>query len=123
MPKVKSSSPDRTVKVGGKSLQLKFSIRAMIALQDRWGLSDDPDMAADGAKSATDKVQDRIAKAAMADFVTIVWAATRSKHPELTEEDVLEMLDEAGLEGLHETLSSVMSAATPPPPKPGSGPR
>lgn len=109
----KAESPDQPVTVAGKKLVLRFSIRAMMALKDFWGLVDDDDLSADGALSADDKVQLKLGKPSMDDFVTIFWAATRSKHPELTREDVLELLDEGGLEGLQQVLANVTSAAAP----------
>lgn len=109
----KTESPDHSVKVGGRNLILRFSLRATLCLKDYWGFEDDPDMTADGAKTAEEKVQARMAKPSMDDFVTIFWAATRSKQPDLTREDVLELLDEGGLEGMGELLEQVTSGASP----------
>lgn len=103
----------KTLEAGGKSLQLVFSFRAMFFLQDEWKLEDDPKDQADG-KTADQKVMDRVTKASLRDVVDVVWAMTRSEHPDLAREDVLELLDKRGFNGLPEILATVISAAEPP---------
>lgn len=110
----KPESQDKPVKIGGKNLVLRFSMRAMLALKDQWKLADDADMTAEGAITGDQKAIARLSNPSMDDFVVIVWAACRTHHPDLTIEDVLALLDDGGLEGLKETLDSVVKAGAPP---------
>lgn len=113
----KPESQDKPITIGGKNLNLRFSLRAMIALKDHWKLSDDEDMQAKGATTGDQKVIDRLSNPTMEDFVVIVWAACRSHHPEMTLDDVLSLIDDGGIAGLRETLDSVIKAGAPPPQK------
>lgn len=112
----KPSSQDRTISLGGRNLVIRFSVRAVMALRDAWKVVDDPDEV-EGALTADQKVYERLGKNTFDDFPTILWAATRTHHPELTLEDVISLLDEAGIEGLTE-LGDAMRASTPPEQKP-----
>lgn len=103
--KAKPSSPDRQVQFGSKTLTLRFSLKAVLALQDLWGLSTEEEVHARLASS----------KNKISDFVDVVWAALRTHHADMSRDDVLELADEAGLEGLTEALGQVMEAAMPPP--------
>lgn len=118
--KVKEQSPDQPIKVGGKSLVLRFSLRAMLALRDRWKYQDD-EPGTEGARTADQKVIDRLSDPGFEDFVTILWAATRSHHPELTEEELLDALDAGGVGGLKGVLESVIGAGAPPEAGPTKG--
>jgi hypothetical protein len=111
--KHKAQSPDQPAKIGGKSLTLRFSLRAMLALKDKWKYVDD-EPGSKNARTADQKVIDRLTNPGFEDFVTILWAATRTHHPELTEEELLDLLDEGGVEGLKDTLNSVLEAGAPP---------
>lgn len=53
-------------------------------------------------------------KSRIGDFVDVLWASFRTHHPDLTREEVLEMVDETGLEGLAESAQQVIAAAMPP---------
>ncbi len=110
--KPQQESPDRTIKIGGKSYQLRFGIRAQSALKDHWGITPDP-IGVEGRKSGDQKLSERLGALEMEDTVTVVWAALRKHHPELTHEDVLDLLDSAGLDGLTETLTDLIGASTP----------
>lgn len=105
MPKPhKPASPDRPLVIGGQTFTIRFSLRAIMALQDRWGLATEEEVQA-RLGNPKDKVRD---------FVDILWASLRTHHPEITPEQVLDMVDEAGLDGLAETARAAMTAAAPP---------
>lgn len=110
----KPASPDKQITIGGKSLTLRFSARAVMALQDLWGLETEEEVMARLAKP----------KSKIGDFVDVLWASFRTHHPELSREEVLEMIDAEGLDGLAASAQEVISAAMPPPNagKPGDPP-
>jgi hypothetical protein len=87
-----------------------------MALRDRWGITDDPAEVQD-RKSADQKLAERLENPSLEDFITCVWAATRTYQPELTEEEVLDMVDRAGLEGmsgLKAQMGLTIQASRPP---------
>lgn len=96
---------DRQVRIGSRSYTLRFSVRAMAALQDHWGLQ--------SLKAVGDRMAALGADLGVDDLVGILWAGLRTHHPGLTQADVLDMLDEAGMDGLLEALSSALAGALP----------
>lgn len=99
------SQPNRQdipLTVGDKTYQLRFSVIAMSALQDRWGLDNDKEVVA------------KIQKGNLKDVVTVLWACMQTHHPELTEQFVMGMLDDAGATGLTTILNQVVTAASVP---------
>lgn len=106
----KPSLQDVGVTIGGRSLTLRYSIRATLALKERWGLEHDRE------------VQARMAKPSMSDFIDIFWAGLRTHHPEITPDDVLGILDDAGADGMADAVAQALEAAAPPEqPRPGEG--
>lgn len=100
----KPASPDRQLKIGGRDFTIRFSIRAVMALQDRWGLASE------------EEVQERLKnpKNKIGDFVDILWASLRTHHPSVTPEDVMDLVDAAGLEDLAKAAQDAIVAAMPP---------
>ncbi|HSH40544.1 MAG TPA: GTA-gp10 family protein [Arenicellales bacterium] len=98
------ASPDRTIEVNGTTYTLRFSIRAMAALQDHYGL---PSLDAVGKK-----LQDT-ENLSIEDMVAIMWAGLRTHHRDLTMDDALDMLDELGVNGMQQTLGEAMAGAMP----------
>lgn len=96
---------DRQISIGGRSFTLRFSVRAMAGLQDHWQL---PSFKAVGARMAS--LGDDLA---VDDLVGILWAALRTHHPDLTQADVLDLVDEAGMDGLVEAMSAALGASLP----------
>ena len=117
----KPASQDRQVEVGDETYTLRFSIRAMAALQDHYGLS--------SLDAVGEKLQDQ-ENLSVNDMVAVLWAGLRTHHPELTMDDAMGILDDLGVAGMQATLGEAMSSAMPEgdegeddktdrPPKPG----
>lgn len=105
---------DRQITVGGKTYTLRFSIRAMAALQEHWGLKSINGIGAKLEALGDDMGAD--------DLVAVVWSGLRTHHPELSKDDALSMLDEVGLGGLDGVIGDAFAAAAPPKqPSEGSG--
>jgi hypothetical protein len=100
----KPASADRTLVVGGRSYTLRFSIRAMAALQDHYDLQ--------SLDAVGKKLQDT-ANISIDDMVAIMWAGLRTHHRDTTMEDALDILDELGMEGMQKTLGEAMAGAMP----------
>lgn len=97
-----SQLQDVQIELGGRSLTLRYSIKATLALKERWGLDNDRE------------VQARMAKATMAEFIDIVWAGLRTHHKEITHDEVVDMLDDAGAEGLTDMVTAALEASVAP---------
>lgn len=98
------SLQDVPIEIGGRSYLLRYSIKATLALKDRWKCESDRE------------VQARMAKATMEEFVDIFWAGLRTHHPEVTPEQVLDLLDDAGADGMTSAVTQALNAAAPPEP-------
>lgn len=94
---------DVPIELGGRSLTLRFSIKATLALKEKWGLEHERE------------VQAKMARASMAEFIDIVWAGLRTHHPEVTHEQVVDLLDDAGADGMQSAVERALSAAAAPP--------
>lgn len=102
-----SELQDRQITLGGQTYTVRFSIRAMLALKQRWGLEKESD------------VERRMKAAGMEDFIVILWAGLQTHHPELTEAQVLGWMDDGGLDGIVAIQEAVEAAAPPERPKRG----
>ena len=100
---MKSQLQDVQIELGGRSLTLRFSIKATLALKERWGLENDRE------------VQAKMAKASMSEFIDIVWAGLRTHHPEISHDDVMTFLDDAGADGLTDMVTRAIEASSVPP--------
>lgn len=107
MPK---TFPDRQITVGDRSYTVRFSIKAMAALQDHYSLASIDEVGAHLAQM----------KFGLGDITAILWAGLRSRHPEVTLDQAEDIVDEAGLDGLQDLLGSAFGTALPPS-KPGAG--
>lgn len=94
---------DRQVTIGGSRFTLRFSVRAMAALQEHWGL---PSFKAVGARMA--ELGDDLG---VDDLVGILWAGLRTHHPDVTKEDVLDLVDAAGMDGLVDAMAAALEGA------------
>lgn len=99
---------DRQVTLGERTLTLRYGLKAMAAMQDHYGLASLDEVGA--------RMQDTSSMSAE-DLVAFVYAGTRSHHPELTAEEVMDLLDAAGLESLGRVIGEAFEAAA----DPGSG--
>lgn len=105
-----ASQQDRQITAAGTTLTIRFGLRAILALQDRWELDNEK------------QVEARIAAASTRDFPTIIWAALQTHHRDMSEDDVLSWLDDAGLDGMGEItgqMEKAMESAQPPARPPG----
>lgn len=96
---------DRQLEAGGRVYTLRFSVRAMAALQDHYGVASFNDVA--------ERLQN-VAAIGAGDLVAIVWAGLRTHHPEVTKDEVLGILDEIGPAGVLAVTGEAFAAAAPP---------
>jgi hypothetical protein len=89
---------DRQITAAGQTYTIRFGLKAILALQDEWGLEDEK------------AVEARLGAATNRDFPTILWAALRTHHPELTPDAVLGWLDDAGIDGMQQVAEQLESA-------------
>lgn len=99
------SSQDTQIQIGEKSYTVRFSVRAMNALQEHWKLKSFQEVA---KKIST--LQENVQ---IDDLVGFVWAGLRTHHRDLTKEDVFDLIDEVGVQGIEGLLSSALSGSLP----------
>ena len=99
-----ASLQDRRIVIGGQTYTIRVSIKFFLALQERWGLANDTEVRA----AIPDKAKN------MRGMVDVVWAGLQSKHPDLSWDAVLALLDEADMGEVAKALTEGMEAAAPP---------
>ena len=100
------SLADRTIRLGGRDYTMRFSVRAMAALQDHWGVK--------SFQEVSDKMNTLDEQLSADDLVGILWAGLRTHHREITKEDVLDILDEAeSLEAIQRSITLALIGALP----------
>jgi len=92
---------DRQIVALGRSWTLRFSLKALGALQEHFGLE------------TLDGLQAAMARLSAADVAAILWAGLRSHHPEVTQQQALDMADEIGLDAALEVIGAGFSASMP----------
>jgi hypothetical protein len=98
-------SQDRQVTIAGRTLTLRFSLRALKALKGKWGLK-------------TDSEVEAYIKANYEDsdcLIAVLWASALSNHPEITEDAIFDLVDKAGVGGLQEAADSLLRDSSPVP--------
>lgn len=102
---VKTGVTDQQVRIGGKSYTLRFSVKALAALQEHWRLA------------SFREVGDRLGGIGDAmgadDLVGILWAGLRTHHAEIDKTDVLDLIDAAGMDGLVTAISVAIAGSLP----------
>lgn len=93
---------DKAIDLGGRRLVLRYSLRATLFLKEVWGLKEDRE------------VQARLAAASMNDFVDIFHAGLQTHHRDLTRDNVLDLLDDAGMDGLQKVVTTAITDAEAP---------
>lgn len=112
-PAQKPESLDFPIKYGGKNWVLRFGYRASSRLKDHWGLhTDEPDVVP--RLTGDQKLAERMGFIELEDIPVMLWACLRSNHPDLTIQDVEELVDEFGVNALQPVLAKVLAAALPP---------
>lgn len=96
---------DRQFTLGGETYTLRFSVRAMGALQDHFGLK--------SLNQVGERLQQLGADLGVEDLAAVLWAGLRSHHPEISKDDALGLLDDAGLDGLDSVVGEAFAAAAP----------
>lgn len=102
---MKRANPDVQIEAGGKALTLRFSAKALAAMQDHWELAS---LDAVGEKLGSLET----GESTVDDYTAILWAALRTHHPEVTVEAAFDLLDDMGIEGFMEALSTTLSASS-----------
>lgn len=112
-PAPQPESQDFPFKYAGKNFVLRFGFRATSRLKDHWGFrTDEP--GTQPRRTGDDKLMERLNFLEIEDVPILLWACLRSNHPDLTVEDVEEMVDAHGVNDLQEVLGRVIAAAHPP---------
>ncbi len=112
-PADQPESQDFPFKYAGKNFVLRFGFRATSRLKDHWNLRTDPP-GTDPRITGDNKLMERLNFLEIEDIPVLLWATLRSNHPELTVEDVEEMVDKYGVNDLQAVLGRVIAAAHPP---------
>lgn len=92
---VKPALADKQVTFGDKTFTVRFSVKAMAAMQDHFGLTSITEVGA--------RLSDFNALG-IDDLIGVLWAALRTHHPDVTKDMVLDLMDEVGIEGLQSTM-------------------
>jgi hypothetical protein len=100
-------------KYAGSNWVLRFGYRASSRLKDHWNLKTDPE-GVENRRTGDAKLAERINFIEIEDIPVMLWACMRSNHPDLTLEDVEEMVDRFGVNPIQEILAKVIAAALPP---------
>lgn len=100
-----AANPDRSIKVGDKTYTLRLSVRAMIALQDHYGLKSMTEVGQHLEGLGEDVTPQ--------DLVAVLWAALRTHHPDVDMDCALDILDELGIQAMQEVLGDAFAAASP----------
>lgn len=97
-------SADTQADIAGQSYTLRFSVKALAAMQDHWQL---PNLDAVGQKLGTLESGD----ASLEDYTAILWAALRTHHADVTKEQAFDLLDDMGIEGFLSVISDCVGAS------------
>lgn len=94
----------QVIVIGDKQYTMTFSVRAMAALQDHYGL-----------KSLTEVGEKMRAMkdASIEDMVVLFWASLQRHHSEVTLDAAWELADEAGAQNLTQAIVKAVAASTP----------
>lgn len=103
-PPGRPASADHAVTLGGRAYTLRYSIKAMVALQDHFGLR--------SVSEVGRRLVDAEAFGAL-DVVAVVHAGLRTHHPDVTVEALTDLLDEIGLDATQAAIGMAFAAATP----------
>jgi hypothetical protein len=98
----KRSSPDFQLAAGGKSYQLRFAIKAFARLEDYFKVA--------GMDAVAKRLGD-VSQFSAKDIGALLWAGLARHHPEVTEEQALDLADDIGVAELMETFSGAIGAA------------
>lgn len=106
-PQDAASLPDVPLVLQGQTFQMRFGVRALLALKRHWKLESQEEVQAAIASKSRD----------LETMVDVIWAALQTHHRDMTNEDVLDLIDGEDLGIAAERLAEAMKAAGPPEPK------
>lgn len=92
---------DQTLEFGGKAFTLRFGLKALVALKQRWECADDK------------ALFKRLQAVGLAEACDLIWAAMRSHHAEVHHDEVMSMLDELSVTELTKVVSSLVNDSQP----------
>ena len=96
---------DQQVRIGKHSYTLRYSVKALAALQDHWGLQSFAEVGERLSSIGTGMNAD--------DLVGILWAGLRTHHPDIDKEAVLDLIDDAGMDGLVDAMTAAITGGLP----------
>lgn len=102
---MKIASPDIQFELDDKPLTLRFSARALAALQDAWGLDNLDQVAAKLAEIEAGSLN-------VQDMAVMLWAGFRTHHSDITQEAAYEMLDSMGVANFEALISKAIAGAS-----------
>lgn len=102
---MKRASPDFQMIAGERSLTLRFSTKALAAMQDHWGCKTLNEV---GAKLEGLEGEDTT----LDDFAAILWAALRTHHPAITKDEAYDLLDDMGLAYFQTVMMEAMAGSS-----------
>jgi hypothetical protein len=88
--------------IGGRALTFKWCWTAVVSLQDVWDLKSEKEL------------EQRMLEVTNRDFPLILWALAQKNHPEITEPQMLDLMDDTPLDDLAALIRKVISQALPP---------
>lgn len=99
--------------INDKGYRLSFSIVALSALQDHWGLKD---------VDAVMAKMNELKSGRVADLAVLFWASLQRHHPEVTPAEALELADDAGLMLIMSAIRKAGLGGAPPAARKGDTP-
>ncbi|MGH9594334.1 MAG: GTA-gp10 family protein [Bryobacteraceae bacterium] len=102
---MKFASPDIQFDLDGRPYTLRFSAKALAALQDYWQLEN---LSAVNAKL----LEIDNGGLAVADLAALLWAGLRTHHPDVTIEKADDLLDSIGIANFERLLGAAISGAS-----------
>lgn len=107
MTERKAAPQDRPLTLAGRQFTTRMSFLSWVWLEDRWGLGQE-------------EVRARVQAGRIRDLPAVVTATLQSHHPDVTEAEVMRLLDEAGVDGLKDALGQVIGDGEAPPDPPAN---
>lgn len=101
---MKFANPDIQFELDGKTRTLRFSAKALAALQDEWGMENLDQVAVKLAQLESNGLT-------VKDAAAMLWAGFRTHHPEVTVDQAFDLLDDMGLANFEALLGQAIQAA------------
>ena len=95
---------DHHFECGGKSYTLRFSVKAMLALQEHWGLKSLQDL--------SDFLNQKTILQ-IPDMAAIMWASLRRYHQNISKDEAMNLIDDLGIEATNKIIDDLLRASNP----------